>query len=113
MTQTTTRLGFFLLLTPLILWLSLLIIIPHIDMFLVSLRERVGVGKYETGIANYLIFFTEPLYIWTFVRTAVMSILATAITLVIAFPVSLYIAKIAQATSPTTRVVASRLKPAY
>jgi len=96
MTQTTTRLGFFLLLTPLILWLSLLIFIPHIDMFLVSLRERVGVGKYETGTANYLIFFTEPLYIWTFVRTAVMSILATAITLVIAFPVSLYIAKIAQ-----------------
>ena len=40
------RLGFILLLTPLLLWLALLIIIPHVDMLLVSLRERVGVGEY-------------------------------------------------------------------
>ncbi|MDU8929934.1 ABC transporter permease [Alisedimentitalea sp. MJ-SS2] len=90
------RLGFFLLLTPLVLWLALLIVIPHIDMFLVSMRERVGVRQYETSFANYLTFFTEPLYIWTFVRTAVMSVLATIITLLIAFPVSLFIAKIAR-----------------
>lgn len=96
MTKTTARLSFFLLLTPLVLWLGLLIIIPHIDMFFLSLRERVGVGEYETSFANYLIFLTEPLYIWTFIRTAVMSIMATAITLVIAFPVSLFIAKVAQ-----------------
>ncbi|GGE43323.1 ABC transporter permease [Actibacterium pelagium] len=94
--QSGTRLGFYLLLTPLVLWLALLIVIPHIDMFLVSLRERVGVRQYETSFANYLTFFTEPLYIWTFVRTAVMSVLATIITLLIAFPVSLYIAKIAR-----------------
>ncbi len=91
-----TKLGFLLLLTPLLLWLTLLIVIPHIDMFLVSLRERVGVGKYDTGLANYQTFFTETLYLWTFLRTAVMSVLATAITLLIAFPVSYYIAKIAK-----------------
>ncbi|MCB1358150.1 MAG: ABC transporter permease [Maritimibacter sp.] len=90
------RLGFFLLLMPLILWLALLIVIPHIDMFLLSIRERVGVRQYETSLANYLTFFTEPLYIRTFVRTAVMSVLATMVTLVIAFPVSYYIAKIAR-----------------
>jgi spermidine/putrescine transport system permease protein len=90
------RLGFLLLLTPLLLWLALLIVIPHIDMFLVSIRERVGVRQYETGFANYLTFFQEPLYIWTFIRTAVMSVLATLITLIIAFPVSYYIAKIAK-----------------
>ncbi len=87
------KLGLALLLTPLLLWLVLLIFIPHIDLFLVSLRERVGVGQYETSLANYLTFFREPLYMWTFVRTAVMSVAATAITLVIAFPVSYYIAK--------------------
>ena len=65
-------------------------------MFLVSIRERVGVGEYETSFANYLAFFTEPLYILTFVRTAVMSVLATMITLLIGFPVSYYIAKIAK-----------------
>ena len=72
--RTELRLGFFLLLTPLVLWLSLLIIIPHIDMFLVSLRERIGVGKYQLSLANYLTFLEEPLYLWTFLRTALMSI---------------------------------------
>ncbi|KAA0912492.1 ABC transporter permease [Aquicoccus porphyridii] len=91
-----TKLGFILLLTPLLLWLSLLIIIPHIDMFLVSIRERVDVRQYETSLANYLTFFQEPLYLRTFLRTAVMSVLATLITLLIAFPVSYYIAKIAK-----------------
>ncbi|MBK0325836.1 ABC transporter permease [Rhodobacteraceae bacterium F11138] len=90
------RLGFYLLLTPLLLWLGLLIIIPHIDMALLSLRERVGVGRYASSLANYGTFFGEPLYMWTFARTAMMSVLATVITLIIAFPVSYYIAKMAK-----------------
>ena len=94
--QASSKLGFILLLTPLLLWLSLLIIIPHIDMFLLSIRERVGVREYENSAANYLTFFLEPLYLRTFLRTAVMSVLATVITLIIAFPVSYYIAKIAK-----------------
>ncbi|SDL35070.1 ABC transporter permease [Aliiruegeria lutimaris] len=90
------KLGLILLLTPLLLWLSLLILIPHVDMFLVSLRERIGVGEYRISFANYLTFINEPLYLRTFIRTAVMSTLATMITLLIAFPVSYYIAKIAR-----------------
>lgn len=90
------KLGFILLLTPLLLWLVLLIIVPHVELFLISLRERVGVGQYATSPANYLTFLREPLYLNTFLRTAVMSVLATAITLLIAFPVSFYIAKIAR-----------------
>lgn len=93
------RLGLILLMMPLLLWLVLLILIPHIDMFLVSLRERIGVGEYQTSFANYLTFFQEPLYLWTFLRTAVMSIMATIITLLIAFPVSYFIAKIARGRS--------------
>ena len=87
------KLGLILLLTPLLLWLSLLIIIPHIDLFLLSLRERVGLRQYETSLANYTTILTEPLYMVTFARTAIMSILATVLTLLIAFPVSYYIAK--------------------
>ena len=90
------KLGLILLLTPLLLWLSLLIIIPHIDLFLLSLRERVGVRQYETGLANYTTILTEPLYMITFARTAMMSILATLLTLLIAFPVSYCIAKMAR-----------------
>lgn len=89
-------LGFYLLLAPVLLWLALLVIIPHVDLALVSLRERVGVGQYALSPANYLTFLNEPLYLVTFARTAVMSILATIITLVIGFPVAYYIAKMAR-----------------
>ncbi|WP_299426119.1 ABC transporter permease [uncultured Shimia sp.] len=90
------KLGLILLLTPFLLWLSLLIVIPHIDLLLVSLRERVGVGQYEISLGNYFTFFTEPLYMVTFLRTAVMSIFATILTLLIGFPVAYYIAKMAK-----------------
>ena len=91
--QTTTRLGLFLLLAPLLVWLIVLIIMPHADMFMVSMREKVAPRTYEMSLANYAEFFTEPLYWRTFARTAIMSIVATALTLLIAFPVSYYIAK--------------------
>ena len=91
-----TKLGLMLLMAPLLLWLTALILIPHVDMMYVSLREKVGVRQYELGFANYLTFFNEPLYWNTFARTAYMSITATLLTLLIAFPVSYYIAKIAR-----------------
>lgn len=87
------RLATWLLLGPALLWLVLLIALPHVDMLLVSLRLRTGFGQYQTSTVHYLAFFTEPLYWRTFMRTAVMSILATFLTLVIAFPVAWYIAK--------------------
>jgi len=90
------KLGLVLLLTPLLLWLVLLIFIPHIDLFLVSIRERVGIGQYDLSFANYLTFFQEPLYLVTFLRTAVMSIFATILTLLIGFPVAYYIAKMSK-----------------
>ncbi|SNR75842.1 ABC transporter permease [Puniceibacterium sediminis] len=97
--MTPGRLSFFLLLAPLVLWLGLLIVIPHIDMALVSLRARVAPGEYTPSLQNYADFFTQPLYLVTFARTAIMSILATAITLIIGFPISYYIAKIAKGRS--------------
>ena len=91
--RTSARLGLVLLLAPVCLWLVLLIVSPHADMFYVSLRAKVAPRVYEFSVANYVEFFTEPLYWRTFARTAVMSIIATALTLVVAFPVSYYIAK--------------------
>ncbi len=90
---TSTRLGLFLLLAPILVWLIALLVLPHADMFLVSMREKVAPRTYEFSLANYAEFFTEPLYWRTFARTAIMSIAATAMTLLIAFPVSYYIAK--------------------
>jgi spermidine/putrescine transport system permease protein len=90
------RLGFYLLLAPLVVWLGALLIIPHIDLFITSLQVKVRPRVYEPGFANYAEFFTEPLYWNTFARTALMSIAATLLTLLIGFPVSYYIAKLAR-----------------
>lgn len=89
----TTKLTLILLLTPFVLWLALLVIIPHVDMFLLSIREKISPRVYTQSFANYAEFFGEPLYWNTLFRTAIMSILATVITLLIGFPVSYYIAK--------------------
>ncbi|WP_207905778.1 ABC transporter permease [Aestuariirhabdus litorea] len=99
MARPERSLGLFLLMTPLLLWLVLLILIPHLDMLLISLQERVAARQYQLSMSHYLEFFTEPLYINTFIRTALMSLLATGITLLIAFPVAYYIAKMARGRS--------------
>ena len=88
-----TGLFFWLLLTPFVLWLLLLVLIPHIDMLGIALREQTAPREYAFSLKNFTEFFTEPLYWRTFMRTAIMSITATAMTLLIAFPVSYYIAK--------------------
>jgi len=94
--NTRRQLGFYLLLAPLVLWLLLLIVIPHINLAMLSLQERVGVREYETSLANYMTFVEEPLYLTIFARTAIMSVLATILTLLIGFPVAYYIAKLAR-----------------
>jgi len=91
--QAMARLSLLLLLAPVVLWLLLLIVLPHVDMFMVSIHEKVAPRVYEYSFYNYKEFFIEPLYWRTFARTAIMSIIATALTLVIGFPVSYYIAK--------------------
>jgi spermidine/putrescine transport system permease protein len=93
------RLGLGLLLAPAILWLGALIVLPHIDLAVLSLRERVGPRHYVASLAQYKTFFTEPLYWQVFVRTAIMSVLATFLTLVLAFPIAWIIAKVARGRS--------------
>jgi spermidine/putrescine transport system permease protein len=90
------RLALLLLLAPALLWLVGLIVLPHVELAVLSLRARVAPRVFEWSLAQYRTFFEEPLYWHTFVRTAVMSIVATMCTFAIAFPVSWYIAKIAK-----------------
>ncbi len=90
------RLGLALLLAPAILWLGALIVLPHADLAVLSLRERIGPRHYVPSLAQYRTFFTEPLYWHVFVRTAVMSVIATLLTLILAFPIAWIIAKLAR-----------------
>ena len=89
------RLTLFMLLAPFLLWILLLIALPHLGIFALSLREKVAPLVYEVGPGNYLDFFREPIYWNTLLRTASFSILVTALTFVVGFPIAWYIAKIA------------------
>ena len=90
------RLLLMLLLAPALLWLVGLIVLPHVELGILSLRARVAPRVYEVSLDQYRTFLEEPLYWHTFVRTALMSMLATAITLVMAFPMAWMIAKVAR-----------------
>jgi spermidine/putrescine transport system permease protein len=90
------RLMLGLLLAPALLWLVGLIVLPHVELAILSLRVRIAPAQYQPSLAQYRTFFEEPLYWHTFVRTAVMSIVATALTLLLAFPIAWTIAKIAR-----------------
>ena len=90
------RLVLALLLAPALLWLLGLIILPHLDLAVLSFRERVAPREYAASLAQYRTFFGEPLYWHVFMRTALLSGLATLLTLLIAFPVAWIIAKLAR-----------------
>ena len=85
-----------LLLAPALLWLLALVILPHVELGILSFRERIGPRQYAASLAQYKTFFEEPLYWHVFLRTAVMSVLATLLTLLLAFPIAWIIAKLAR-----------------
>ncbi|MEM6375801.1 MAG: ABC transporter permease [Pseudomonadota bacterium] len=95
MQKDITRLSFILLFAPFALWILLLIILPHIGMVVISLRDKVAPRVYEFSFANYIEFAQEPIYWNTLLRTGSMSLLVTALALLIGFPIAYYIAKIA------------------
>lgn len=90
------RLALILLFTPFMLWIVLLIALPHIGILHLSFQEKTGLREFTYSFANYMDFLNEPIYWNTLLRTAVISILVTIITLFIGFPVAYYIAKIAR-----------------
>ena len=67
------RLSLILLFAPFALWILLLIIIPHIGMIALSLREKVAPRVYEFGFGQYIDFIQEPIYWNTLIRTGSMS----------------------------------------
>jgi len=93
--QNARRLSLILLFAPFALWIVVLIVLPHIGMVILSLREKVAPRVYEYGLSNYIDFIHEPIYWNTLLRTGSMSLLVTALALLIGFPIAYYIAKIA------------------
>ena len=90
----TFRWGLFFFLSPVLLWLVLLIVLPQIALLWMSFLAEDDTGKMVGSISNYSYFFAEPIYWLTFVRTAIYSILVTFLTFTIALPVAFYITKV-------------------
>jgi len=80
--------------TPVLLWLFLLIVLPHIDLLIMSFRIEDEFGNPTWSLSNYLNFFQEPIYWLTFARTAAYSILVTFLTFIVALPVAFFITKV-------------------
>ena len=99
------RLLLALLMASALLWLVGLVVLPHVDLAILSLRARVAPGEYAPSLRQYETFIDEPLYWHTFVRTALMSMLATGLTLLLAFPIAWTIAKIARGRVRSLMVV--------
>jgi spermidine/putrescine transport system permease protein len=88
------RWGLFFFLAPVSLWLVLLIVLPQIDLLIMSFRTEDDLGKMAWSFSNYSNFFDEPIYWLTYVRTAIYSIIVTFLTLIIALPLAFYITKV-------------------
>jgi len=85
---------FYLLMIPVLLWLVILIVIPHMDMVYRSFRFETDDGLEVFSLANYLAFFKHQVYWLTFVRTALYSIGVTFLAFVVTFPVAFYLTKV-------------------
>jgi len=88
------RLGLYIFLTPVVLWLLLLIVLPHLELLLMSLKAENDLGDLQWSLANYQHFFGEQIYWYTFVRTASYAIFVTILTFIVTFPVAFYITKV-------------------
>jgi spermidine/putrescine transport system permease protein len=86
--------GFVLFFAPVFVWLFLLFVLPHLDLLRLSFVGTDYYGKSGLTLDNYTAFFVEPAYWMTLLRTAVYSLIVTAIILVLALPMAFYITKV-------------------
>lgn len=82
------------MLTPLVMWMYLLVAIPFIYIIAISFMNKGTYGGVEPGITltNY-IDILNPLYIVTFGKSILISLVVTLICLLIAYPFTYFIAK--------------------
>ncbi len=90
----SARMVFWIFLAPVLCWLLLLIVLPHVDLLLMSFSGENDFGEPVWTLQNYRNFFTEPIYWNTFLRTATFSVLTTFITFIVAMPVAFYVVKV-------------------
>lgn len=85
---------FYLLFLPVMLWLMIFIVIPHIDLLISSFETRNDAGEMVFSLSNYIGFFKEKIYWLTFVNTAMYAIGITILAFVVTFPIAFYLTKV-------------------
>jgi spermidine/putrescine transport system permease protein len=88
------RWGLVVFLSPVLVWLTLLILLPQVDMFIMAIRAENELGEMGFSLGNFKLFFMEPIYWRTFARTAAFSVVVTFLTFLITMPVAFYITKV-------------------
>ena len=84
----------YLLIIPVLLWLVILIVLPHLDLLISSFKIENDDGEMVFSLANYIAFFSEEIYWLTFVRTAAYAIGITILAFIITFPIAFYLTKV-------------------
>ena len=83
--------GLWVLLIPMLLWIGVLFVLPHVKLFILSFMDRRS-GAFTLN--NYLAFFHRSLYTKVFIHTAIFSIFTTLLTLALSFPTAFIITKV-------------------
>ncbi len=91
MSKKGNNVTFYLLLIPVLLWLILLIVIPHIDLFISSFKVD---GQKGFTLENYMAFFGDSIYWRTFLNTALYAIGVTFLAFLVTFPIAFYLTKV-------------------
>ena len=86
--------AFYFLLVPVLLWLVILIIIPHLDLFVSSFKAENDAGVLAWSLENYTNFFADEIYWRTFVNTALYAVGVTLLAFVVTFPIAFYLVKV-------------------
>ncbi len=89
------KLGLIIFLLPVLIWLLVLIVLPQIELLVMSLQGEDDLGNPVWTLVNYSNFFTDKIYWLTFTRTALYALLVTLLTFIVTFPVAFYVTKIA------------------
>jgi len=83
----------FVLMSPLALWLSLLFLAPLATMVLFTFRAGSFSPEREVfTLENYRTFFSNPGYLRLLLTSAWVSLVASAVSIVLAYPVAYYLA---------------------
>ncbi|MFD1175272.1 ABC transporter permease [Paenibacillus puldeungensis] len=78
---------------PVLLWLGLFLLVPMLIVIVISFMGRDDVGNVvlDFNFHSYAMFF-DPLYLGIYWDTIVLSILTTALCLLLSYPLAYYIA---------------------